>query len=334
MTGEKPIVVVTGGAGFVGSHLCEKLLEDSRVICIDNFLTSDVANIEGLLKNPDFEFIKHDINEPIDVEKFPELQRWQVGVKGITDIYHLACPTSAKKFDNLRIQTLLSNSVGMRNVLDLAVKFKSKFLQASTSVIYGGRNSDGAKFTETQVGTLNHLSPRSCYDEGKKFAETAAYTYASVYGLDVRTARIFRVYGPKQRLSDGEMIPDFVVDALDGRDLVIYGDENFRTSLLYVSDLVDGLVRLMRTPKNPGPVNLGSDVDARLVDVANMIIQMTGSKSKVVFEPPLLFMTQLGLPDTRKAVDELGWIPLVRLEDGLKKSIEYATVTKGMARNM
>ena len=334
MDNEKPIVVVTGGAGFIGSHLCERLLETSKVICLDNFLTSDVANIENLLKNPDFEFIKADINEPINLESFPELDRWQIDVKGVKEIYHLACPTSAKKFDHLRIQTLLSNSLGMRNVLDLAVKYKARFLHASTSVVYGPRRADKPKFEETDEGILNHASPRGCYDEGKRFAETACFTYSSVFGLDVRMARIFRVYGPKQRLNDGEMVPDFVTDALEGRDLVIYGDENFQTSLLYVTDLVDGVVRLMRLAKNPGPVNLGSDQDLKLADVARMVIQMTNSTSKLVFEPPLLFMTELGLPDTRKAADELGWIPLVRLEDGLKKTIEYTIVTKGSARNI
>ncbi len=329
------IVVVTGGAGFVGSHLCERLLnEGNRVICIDNFLTSDVSNIEGILKNPEFEFIRHDINEPIDLAKFPELERWQVNVKGVQEIYHMACPTSAKKFDNLRIQTLLANSVGMRNVLDMAVKYKAKVVHASTSVIYGGRPADGHRFVETDIGVLNHASPRACYDEGKRFAETACFTYGSVFGLDIRIARMFRVFGPRQRLNDGEMIPDFALDALEARPLVIYGDENFKTSLLYVTDLVDGLVRLMGVAKNPGPVNLGSDQDVKLVDVAQMIIGMTGSASKVAYEPPLLFMTQLGLPDTRKAVEELGWIPLVRLEDGLRKTVEYTQVTKGLARNL
>ncbi len=334
MNNEKKIVVVTGGAGFIGSHLCERLLQDSRVICIDNFLTSEVSNIESLLKNPEFEFIKYDINEPINLESFPELSRWQVDVKGVQEIYHLACPTSAKQFDHLRIQTLLANSVGMRNVLDLAVKYKAKFLQASTSVVYGPRSSDNRKFLETDLGAINQLSPRACYDEGKHFAESACFTYAGVFGLDVRIARIFRTYGPKQRLNDGEMVPDFALDAIDGRDLVIYGDENFKTSLLYVTDLIDGLVRYMGLPKNPGPVNFGSDEDHNLADVARMVVQMTGSQSKIKFEPPLLFMTSLGLPDTRKAVDELGWIPLVRLEDGLKKTIEYTMVTKGLARNL
>lgn len=335
MADEKRIVVVTGGAGFIGSHLCERLLADGhQVICIDNFITSEVANIEPLLKNSDFEFIKLDINEPFDLESFPELARFKLNVRGVQEIYHLACPTSAKKFDNLRIQTLLANSVGMRNVLDLAVKYKSRLLQASTSVVYGPRHPDGARYKEADLGVSDHASPRGCYDEGKKFAETACFTYASVFGLDIRVARIFRTYGPHQRINDGEMIPDFVVDALEGRDLVIYGDENFSTSMLYVTDLVDGLLRLMRLSKNPGPVNFGGDEDLRLADVARSVIAMTNSSSKLVFEAPLLFMTMLGLPDTRKAVDELGWIPLVRLEDGLKRTIEYTLVTKGLARNL
>lgn len=335
MPDDKRIAVVTGGAGFIGSHLCERLLADGhQVICIDNFITSEVANIESLLKNPDFEFMKFDINEPIDLESSPELARFKINVRGIQDIYHLACPTSAKKFDNLRIQTYLANSVGMRNMLDVAVKYKARVLHASTSVVYGPRRADGAKFVETDLGITNHTSPRACYDEGKKFAESACFTYASVFGLDIRVARIFRTYGTRQRINDGEMIPDFVVDALEGRDLVVYGDENFSTSLIYVTDVVDGLVRLMKGSKNPGPMNFGGDEDIHLADVARKVIEMTGSKSKLVFEAPLLFMTQLGLPDIRKASDELGWIPLVRLEDGLKRSIEYTLVTKGLARNI
>jgi UDP-glucuronate decarboxylase len=335
MPDEKRIAVVTGGAGFIGSHLCERLLADGlQVICIDNFITSDVSNIEAMLKNPDFEFMKFDINEPIDLESAPELARFKINVRGVQDIYHLACPTSAKKFDNLRIQTYLANSVGMRNMLEMAVKYKARVLHASTSVVYGPRRPDGAKFKETDLGITNHTSPRACYDEGKKFAESACFTYASVFGLDIRVARIFRTYGTRQRLNDGEMIPDFVIDALEGRDLVVYGDENFSTALIYVTDVVDGLVRLMKASKNPGPVNFGGDEDIHLADVARKVIAMTKSNSKLVFEAPLLFMTQLGLPDLRKAGDELGWIPLIRLEDGLKRAIEYTLVTKGLARNI
>jgi len=335
MAEERRLTVVTGGAGFIGSHLCERLLADGRqVICIDNFITSDVSNIESMLKNPDFEFIKLDINAPIDLESFPELARFKINVHGVQEIYHLACPTSAKKFDNLRVQTLLANSAGMRNVLDLAVKYKARVLHASTSVVYGPRREDGSRFKESDLGITNHASPRACYDEGKKFAEASCFTYASVFGLDIRVARLFRTYGPRQRLNDGEMIPDFVVDALEGRDLVIFGDEEFSTALLYVTDMVDGLVRLMRAGKNPGPVNFGGDEDIHLADVGRKVIEMTKSTSKLVFEAPLLFMTRLGMPDLRKASDELGWIPLVRLEDGLKRSIEYTLVTKGLARNL
>ena len=333
MAENKKVIVVTGGAGFIGSHLSEKLLESSRVICIDNFLTSDVANIDGLLRNPDFVFLKHDLNEPILLESFSDLDRFRVDVKGIQEIYHLGCPTSAKNFDHLRIQTLLANSVAMRNVLDLAVKHKARVLHASTSIVYGPGAGD-ERITETDIGILDQASPRACYDEGKRFAETACFTYSSVHGLDVRVARIFRTFGPKQRLNDGEMIPDFVLDALEGRDLVVYGDENFSTSLLYVTDLVDGLIRLMHAPENPGPVNFGADRKVKLHEVAQMIIEMTGSGSKVVHEPPLLFMTRQGLADTRKAVDTLGWIPLVRLEDGLKSTIEYTQVTHGLAKNL
>ncbi len=329
---EKPNVLVTGGAGFIGSFLCEKLLNDCRVVCIDNFVTSQENNIDHLLKNQDFEFIRADINEPIDFDKYPELERFQLKFQGFQEVYHLACPTSAKNFDELRYQTLLSNSVGMRNVLELAVANKAKFFFASSSVIYGTRPADGHLFKEEEYGTFDHLTPRSCYDEGKRWAETMAYTYSQVHGIDVRIGRIFRTYGPRMLLNDGQMLPDFMINALDGKDLVIYGDESFRTSLIYVSDVVDAIVRLMRMPKDPGPVNIGSDYDIRIADVAKKIAELTGSSSKIGFEAPLLFMSQLGLPDLTRAKDQLGWLPLVSLEAGLKHSIEYTIAHRGLLR--
>lgn len=330
MVFDKKNILVTGGAGFIGSHLCEALLKDARVICLDNFVTSQESNIDSLLKNPDFEFIRHDINIPIDLESFPELARFKLKFQGVQEIYHLACPTSPKKFDQYKMQTLYANSLGMKNILDLAVKHQAKFLHASTSVVYGNRPADEHLFREEETGSSDTLSPRACYDEGKRFAESYAATYAQVNNLDVRIARIFRTFGPRMPLYDGQMIPDFITNALEGKDLEIYGDESFRTSLVYVSDVVDGMIKMMHVPAGLGPVNLGSDLDVPLLDVAHRIIEMTGSSSKVTFKPALLFMSQLGLPDLSKAKEKLGWLPLVTLDNGLKQSIDYTIAHKSL----
>ncbi len=326
---DKKNVLVTGGAGFIGSHLCEKLLaEGYRVICADNFVTSQESNIDLLLKNPDFEFIRHDFNNPFDPEAFPELARFKAKFQGVQEIYHLACPTSPKKFDQYRMQTLLANSLATKNALDLAVRYRAKILFASASVVYGPRPADNAPYKEDYFGSVNMLSPRACYDEGKRYAETMFETYHQVHGIETKIARIFRTYGPRMPLFDGQMIPDFITNALDGKAVVIYGDETFRTGLTYVMDIVDGLVKLMHAPADTGPVNLGSDLDLPLVEVAQRIIEMTGSTSRITFEPPLLFMTPLGLPDISKAKDKLGWLPLVQLDDGLKRAIDYTVAHK------
>jgi UDP-glucuronate decarboxylase len=327
---EKKNILVTGGAGFIGSHLCERLLAEGRVICVDNFVTSQESNIDLLLKNPDFEFIRHDVNVPFDLESFPELARFKIKFQGIQEIYHLACPTSPKKFDQYRMQTLIANSLAMKNVLDVAVRYHAKFLQASASVVYGPRPADNHPYHESDEGAVNALSPRACYDEGKRYAETMCETYRAVHGLDVKIARIFRTYGPRMVLFDGQMIPDFITSALDGKDVVIYGDETFTTSLVYVADVVDGMMKLMQAPADIGPVNFGSDQDLRLIDVASRIIEMTGSASRITFEEPLLFMTPLGLPDISKARDRLAWIPLVRLDEGLKRAIDYTIAHKSL----
>ncbi len=324
----KENVLVTGGAGFIGSHLCERLLKDYNVVCLDDFLTSSEKNINHLVQLPNFEFIKQNLSDDFDLEAVPELAKFQINVKGFKAIFNLSCPTSAKNFDALRITTLDSNSVAMKNVLELVRKYKSKFVHISSSVVYGGRDKMKGKVTEDEEGIVNHLSPRGCYDEGKRFAETAVATYHQVYKTDYKIARVFRTYGPRERLFDGEMVPDFVVDAANNKDLIIYGDKNFQTSLVYVSDVVDALVKLMSARADIGPVNIGSDVDLKIVDVAKKIIEMTGSKSKIVFDKPLPFITELVLPDITKAKEELSWLPLVRLEDGLKKTIDYTLAHK------
>ena len=224
----------------------------------------------------------------------------------------------------------LCEFLGMKNTLDVAVRFKAKMFHASTCVVYGERPKDNHPFREDEWGANDMLSPRACYDEGKRFAESMCATYEQVLAIDMRIGRIFRTYGPRMPLFDGQMIPDFITNALDGKDLEIFGDETFHTSLLYVSDVVEAIMKMMEGPSGTGPMNIGSDQDVRLVDVAQRIIEMTGSSSKITFKDPLLFMTQLGLPDLARAKEKLGWIPLVTLDNGLKKAIDYTIANKSL----
>lgn len=327
---DKKNILVTGGAGFIGSPLCERLAhENAHVICLDNFLNSTPVNIEHILMNEDFVFLNTDVNEPLDLESFRELERFKVRFQGIQEIYHLACPTSAQNFDKYKMQTLRSNSDGMKTILDIATKYSSKVVFSSSAVVYGPRTEDKKMFSEDDLGVYNHLSPRACYDEGKRFAETMCATYVEQFRLDVKIARIFRSYGPRLKLNDGQMINDFISSALKGEDLIIYGDEKFQTSLTFVTDIVDGLVKLMVAPAGTGVVNLGTDYEYDLVDVAKKVITAMQSSSKIRFEDPLPFITELGIPDLRKAKEVLGWFPLVTLDEGLKHTIEYTVANQG-----
>jgi UDP-glucuronate decarboxylase len=325
---EKKNVLVTGGAGFIGSHLCERLLKEAKVICLDNFSNSDPATINHLLQYADFEFINYDVNKPIDLNQFDELDKFKVKFQGIQEIYHLACPTSPKDFEKMKLQSLWSNSSAMANTLDLAVKYHAKYLFTSSAVVYGDDQGKGEKFREDNLGIVNQLSDRACYDEGKRFAESCVATYRQVYGLDAKIARVFTTYGPHMRLFDKQLIPDFIINALEGRDLVIYGDKSFSTSLCYVSDMVDGIVRLMGTGPEIKVANLGGEKAVRYAEVADMILKMTDSKSKLNFENPLLFLTKKGIPDISYAKGSLDWLPLVRLEEGLRKTIDYIIAKK------
>lgn len=329
---EKKNVLVTGGAGFIGSHLCEELLRESKVICLDDFISGEEANIDHLLSNPDFAFLRHDMVEPLDLESLPELEKFKIKFQGLQEIYNLACPTSAQHFEKNTIETVLANSYGVKNVLDLALKYKAKFLHFSSAVVYGPRRDEQTHFKEDDLGGVDFTSPRSCYDEGKRFAETLVMTYQYKYQLNTKIARIFRTYGPRDKLNDHQMIPDFIVDALDDKDLVIYGDKDFSTSLCYVSDIVDGAIKLMQNDKVKGPVNLGGETGYNLTEVAEKIIQMVGSSSKVVYQKPVLFITPQGMPDITKAKDGLGWIPVVALERGLQLTIDYAKANKTLLK--
>lgn len=327
-------MLVTGGAGFIGSFVCEALLkEGNRVICIDNFATGHLRNIEPMLRNPDFQFLRLDINEPIDLEAFPELEPFKVKFLGIAETYHLAMPTAVKGYEQFKMQILLANSVGTRNVLDVAVKYKSKILLASAGTVYGSRAQDADGIDENEFGVVDHLNPRAALNEGKRFAETMFTTYADVYGLDAKIARIFRTYGPRMPLFHGHQIPDFVLNVLDGKKITIMGDASTNTALVYVTDVVDGLLRLQRADKNIGPVNLGSDVNVPIAEVANKIMALAETEVGIDYEPQLAHMIPLGLPNLKKAREQLGWLPLVRLDDGLKKTIDYVRANKLLLTN-
>lgn len=317
-------ILVTGGAGFIGSQLCDELIKTAKVICVDSFISSQQSNIEHLLQNPNFIFINHDISMPLNLVDFPELERFRVEFQGVQEVYHLACPTSPKHFEQVKVQTMDANTLGVKNMLELAKQYNSKFLLASSSVIYGVRNHDDPYFHEKYVGTLDQASPRAVYDLGKKFAETMCFTYQQAHNIRVRIARIFRTYGPRMMLNDGHMVPDFISNALLNNEITIFGDETFSTSLCYISDMVDGLIRLMGVKDDLMTVNLGSDQDIPLVKVVEKVIELTGSSSTIKFEPPLLFMSPLGLPVITKAKDEFGWIPIMTLENGLKATIDFA----------
>ncbi len=327
---DKKNVLITGGAGFMGAHLCERLLKEAKVICVDDLSNSSIQNIDHLLQYPDFEFIKYDANKELNLDEFPELEKFRLKFQGVQEIYHLACPTSPKNFENLKLHSLHANSRAMLSTLDLAVKYRAKYVFTSSSVVYGPATEERGMFKESDEGIVKHLSPRACYDEGKRFAETCVETYRQVHGLDAKIARVFTTYGSRMKLRDGLLIPDFILDALDGKDLVIYGDESLVQSLCFISDMIDGLVRLMHAGPEVSIVNLGHDAPVKMVDVANKIIEMTRSSSRVVFEKPLEFLTKKGLPDLTRAKEELGWLPLVRLEEGIQKTIDYTIANKEM----
>ena len=328
---DKKNILVAGGAGFIGSHLCDELVKENKVICIDNFVSGEEQNIDHLLKNPNFVFIKHDMTEPINLDELPELEKFRVKFQGLQEIYDLACPTSPKFFENRVIETVLANSFGVKNALELAVKHKAKYMLFSSSVVYGPRRVDLKRIDEQYYGYVNPIAPRACYDEGKRFAETLVSTYKTAHNLDAKIVRIFRVYGSRMKFNQGHMIPDFVFNALENKDLIIYGDEDFTTSLCHVSDIISAVIKIMQTGE-AGPFNVGSELENKLVDVANLIIKLTNSNSKITFQEPLLFMTPLGIPDISLVKEKIGWFPVIRLEDGLKEVIDFVKAHKSLLR--
>jgi UDP-glucuronate decarboxylase len=324
---EQKNILVLGGAGFIGSHLCDKLVVNNKVICVDNFISGRRENIDNLLTLENFIFLNEDINELTDLEKFKELERFQIKFQGIQEIYNLACPSSPKDFTQNTIITARTNSLGTMRALDLSVKYKAKLLHFSSSVIYGPRDEKNSVMSENKYLPNNPLTPRACYDEGKRFAETLVYTYRQFYGIDAKILRIFTTYGPRMPLFVGHMVPDFIVAALDNQPLVIYGDENFTTTLCYISDIVDVCLKMMNSSE-AGPFNVGNPEEYKISEIAKKIIKMTNSKSEISYAEPLLFMSRLGRPDISLAKEKLQWFPVISLDKGLADTVEYGKAHK------
>jgi len=323
---DKKNILVVGGAGFVGSHLCDELVKDNKVICLDNFLTGSHDNIAHLLANPNFKFINHDIIIPAALENFPELKDFKIEFQGLQTIYFLASPTSSLAYLKLPLETLLVNSVGLRNSLDLAVKYKAQFLFASSPAVYG-QAPIGRLIKEDYVGAVDQLSPRACFSEAKRFGETLTLNYRQQYNLDAKIVRIFNCYGPRLKLSDGRMIPELIRQAISNEEITIYGNEQSFGSYFYISDLIKALLKIMNSAEF-GPINIASDWQNKYSAIAAKIIKLANSQSKITYQPLTENFQDQPLADITLAKEKLGWFPIVLLEEGLKKTVDYLTAQK------
>lgn len=303
-------ILITGGAGFIGSHLCDKLLaEGHEVICLDNFFTGRRKNIEHNLSHPYFEFVRHDVTTPYMAE--------------VDEIYNLACPASPVHYQYNPIKTVKTSVMGAINMLGLAKRIKAKVLQASTSEVYGDPSVHPQ--TEEYWGNVNTIGIRSCYDEGKRCAETLFMDYHRQNGVKIKIIRIFNTYGPRMNPDDGRVVSNFIVQALKGKDITIFGDGQQTRSFQYVDNLLDGMVRMMGTPDDViGPVNIGNPNEFTMLELATKVIDLTGSKSKLIFQPLPSDDPKQRQPDISKAQEILnGWYPDIQLEEGLIKTIAY-----------
>ncbi len=305
----KDKILVTGGAGFLGSHLCERLLKNGQdVLCVDNFFTGSKENIAHLISNPYFEIMRHDVTFPLYVE--------------VAKIYNLACPASPIHYQNDPVQTTKTSVHGAINMLGLAKRLKARILQASTSEVYGDPKVHPQ--TEDYWGHVNPIGTRSCYDEGKRCAETLFFDYWRQHNMQIKVVRIFNTYGPRMHPNDGRVVSNFIVQALRNEDITIYGDGQQTRSFCYVDDLIDVMILMMNSPADfTGPVNVGNPGEFTMLELAEQVIKLTGSKSKLVFKPLPSDDPKQRQPDISLAKSRLGWEPKVCLEDGLKETIDY-----------
>ena len=302
-------ILVAGGAGFLGSHLCERLLaEGANVICVDNFFTGTRENVRHLFSSPCFEMIRHDVTFPLYIE--------------VDAIYNLACPASPIHYQHDPVQTTKTSVHGAINLLGLAKRLKARILQASTSEVYGDPEVHPQR--EDYWGHVNPIGPRSCYDEGKRCAETLFFDYWRQHKLEIKVARIFNTYGPRMHPNDGRVVSNFIVQALLGRDIMIYGDGRQTRSFCYVDDLIEGLVRLMATPREvTGPINIGNPAEFTIFELAKMVVELTNSRSRISHGPRPEDDPKQRRPDLSQAQELIGWAPRTTLEKGLVKTIEY-----------
>lgn len=302
-------ILITGGAGFIGSHLSQRLLnEGNKIYCLDNYFTGSKDNVSHLLGNPNFELIEHDIVEPFDIE--------------VDEIYNLACPASPPHYQYDPVKTMKTSVLGIMNMLELAKKYDAKILQASTSEVYGDPKVHPQK--ETYWGNVNPIGIRSCYDEGKRCAETLMMDYNRQYDTKVRIIRIFNTYGPNMDPKDGRVVSNFIIQALKGQDITVYGDGMQTRSFCYVSDLVEAMVRMMNNDSGfIGPVNTGNPVERPIIDFAKKIIELTDTKSKIIYKPLPQDDPMQRKPDISLAKEKIGWEPKIDLEEGIKETIEY-----------
>jgi UDP-glucuronate decarboxylase len=308
-------ILVTGGAGFLGSHLCERLLgENHEVICLDNFYTGRKINIAHLLPNPSFELMRHDVIDPFKAE--------------VDQIYNLACPASPPHYQFNPIKTTKTSVMGAINVLGLAKRVKARVFQASTSEVYG--DPEVHPQPESYRGSVNPIGPRACYDEGKRCAETLFFDYHRENKVDIRVVRIFNTYGPRMLANDGRVVSNFIVQALQGRDITVYGDGTQTRSFCYVDDLIEGFVRLMNTEGITGPVNIGNPGEFTMLELAEKVLDLVGGKSKIVHRPLPQDDPLQRQPDISLAREKLGWEPTVPLEEGLRRTIAYFRKSLGL----
>ncbi len=303
-------ILVTGGAGFIGSHLCERLLvKGHRVICLDNLFTGSKENVKHLLKNKNFEFVIYDIVKPFYTKK------------KIDEIYNLACPASPVHYRFNPVHTIKASTLGVINMLGLARKHKALILQASTSEVYG--DPEVHPQNEKYRGCVNPIGPRACYDEGKRCAETLFFDYHRMHKMPIKIVRIFNTYGPRMAFNDGRVVSNFILQALKNENITVYGDGSQTRSFQYVDDLVSGMIKMMEKKNFTGPVNLGNPDEFSVKKLAEMVIKMTGSSAKIVYEPLPADDPRRRRPDITLAKKELDWEPKIKLDDGLEKTIDY-----------